>query len=188
MVGTLAVSKNPKGALDRLNKARPQVRAQWPLLVTNKPLLQQAFVQNSPARSICVGLPGGVNYLFDAETCAVVTGPARFSMERTARAVADGTTRLANARSARRARCRWAMASRSLKAIAGWEHQIVLPCGQCPREPVDRHAGLAGGILKRGLQYTFKVTGAKGTVTFKLNPEQVLAEAGAGKWNVDKPR
>ena len=27
---------------------------------------------------------------------------------------------------------------------------------------------------------------AKGTVTFKLNPEQVLAEASAGKWNADK--
>ena len=127
MVGTLAVSKNPKGALDRLNKARPQVRAQWPLLVTNKPLLQRAFVQNSPARSICVGLPGGVNYLFDAETCAVQYGwtGAFLDVGPTARAVADGTARfLANAlRSARRARCRWAMANRSSKATAGWGHQ-----------------------------------------------------------------
>ena len=56
MVGVLAVSKNPKQALDRLKKGKPRVKAQWPLLVTNKPLLQRAFVQNSPARSICVGL------------------------------------------------------------------------------------------------------------------------------------
>ena len=36
------------------------------------------------------------------------------------------------------------------------------------------------------MQYTFKVADAKGKVTFKLNPEQVLAEASAGKWNTDK--
>ena len=67
MVGTLAVANNTQAALNKLNKSKPTVRAQCPLLVTDKPLLQRAFVQDSPARSICVGLPGGVNYLFDAE-------------------------------------------------------------------------------------------------------------------------
>ena len=51
---------------------------------------------------------------------------------------------------------------------------------------ITLHAGLHAGILKRGLQYTFKVDGAKSAVTFKLNPDQVLAEASAGKWNADK--
>ena len=54
------------------------------------------------------------------------------------------------------------------------------------RQTVSLHAGLVGDILKRGLQYTFKVTEAKGTVTFNLNPADVLVQASAGKWNPDK--
>ena len=41
-------------------------------------------------------------------------------------------------------------------------------------------------MLKRGLQYTFKVANANGPVTFKLNPKQVLVEASAGRWSADK--
>ena len=54
------------------------------------------------------------------------------------------------------------------------------------RQLITLHAGLANGALKRGLQYTFKVADAKGNVTFRLNPEQVVAEASAGKWSADK--
>ena len=44
------------------------------LHVMDKPLLIRAFVDGGPARSISVGLPGGINYLFDPETCAVRFG------------------------------------------------------------------------------------------------------------------
>ncbi len=44
------------------------------LHVMDKPLVIRAFVDGGPARSISVGLPGGVNYLFDPENCAVRFG------------------------------------------------------------------------------------------------------------------
>ena len=192
MVGTLAVSKDPKGALNRLNKARPQVRAQWPLLVTNKPLLQRAFVQNSPARSICVGLPGGVNYLFDAETCAVQygwtgafldVGPDRKGrggrhckiLGQRFEVGAQGALQMGDAKAVFEGYSR--LGSPELFYRVGDVRVSQL---------ITLHAGLHAGILKRGLQYTFKVAGAKSAVTFKLNPDQVLAEASAGKWNADK--
>ena len=192
MVGILAVSKNPKGALNRLNKARPQVRAQWPLLVTNKPLLQRAFVQNSPARSICVGLPGGVNYLFDAQTCEVRYGWTGAFLD-------VGPDR--KGRGGRHCKIlgqRFEVGAQGALQVGdgklvfeGYSRlgtpELFYRVGNTRvSQLITLHAGMAGGILKRGLQYTFKVTGAKGTVTFKLNPEQVLAEASAGKWNVDK--
>jgi hypothetical protein len=53
-------------------------------------------------------------------------------------------------------------------------------------QTVTLHVGLVGGVLKRGLQYTFKVDNAKGKVALNLNPAQVLAESSTGKWNSDK--
>jgi hypothetical protein len=192
MVGVLAVSKNPKQALARLNKNRPRVKAQLPLLVTNKPLLQRAFVQNSPARSICVGLPGGVNYLFDAETCAVAygwtgdfldVGPDRKGrggrhckiLGKRFEVGSQGALKIGNAAPVFRGYSRLGIP------------EIHYSVGEATvRQTVSFHAGLVGDILKRGLQYTFKVTDAKGTVTFNLNPANVLVEASAGKWNSDK--
>ena len=109
--------------------------------------------------------------------------------DRTARAVAGGTARFSvNAlRSALKARCRWVMLRRSLRAIAGWGRLSCFIAGDARvSQLITLHAGLHAGILKRGLQYTFKVAGAKSAVTFELNLEQVLAEASAGKWNADK--
>ena len=192
MVGVLAVAKNPKQALSRLNKNKPRVKAQLPLLVTNKPLLQRAFVQNSPARSICVGLPGGVNYLFDAETCAVAYGWTGDFLD-------VGPDR--KGRGGRHCKIlgkRFEVGSQGALKIGedkpvfeGYSRlgmpEIHYSVGEATvRQTVSLHAGLVGDILKRGLQYTFKVTEAKGTVTFNLNPADVLVEASAGKWNSDK--
>ena len=191
MVGTLAVAKNPKAALARLNKAKPSVRAQWPLLVTNKPLLQRAFVEGSPARSISVGLPGGVNYLFDAETCAVMygwtgdfldVGPDRKGrggrhckiLGKRFEVGSKGALKIGEDKPVFEGYSRLGMPEMHYRLGAARVSQSV-----------TLHAGLAGGVLKRGLQYTFKVTGAKGNVTFNLNPSDVLVEASAGKWNPD---
>ena len=40
----------------------------------DEPLVIRAFVDGGPARSISVGLPGGINYLFDAGACHVRFG------------------------------------------------------------------------------------------------------------------
>ena len=192
MVGTLAVASNTKAALTRLNKAKPSVRAQWPLLVTNKPILQRAFVQDSPARSISVGLPGGVNYLFDAETCTVMYGWAGDFLD-------VGPDR--KGRGGRHCKIlgkRFEVGSNGALKIGGEKPvfegysrlgmpQMHYHVGETRvSQTVTLHVGLVGGVLKRGLQYTFKVDNAKGKVALNLNPAQVLAESSAGKWSSEK--
>ena len=53
-------------------------------------------------------------------------------------------------------------------------------------QEVSLHTGLANGVLKLGLQYSFKVSDVNERVIFVLNPEQVLAESSAGNWSHDK--
>jgi azurin len=44
------------------------------LHVMDEPLVVRAFVDGGPPRSVSVGLPGGINYLFDADDCYVRFG------------------------------------------------------------------------------------------------------------------
>jgi len=44
------------------------------LQVHHEPVIKRAFVEEGPARSILVGLPGGVSYCFDADACVVRFG------------------------------------------------------------------------------------------------------------------
>lgn len=53
----------PEGLLDG-----PQ---DYRLMVRDEPVLLRTFIADSSTRSIAVGLPGGVNYVFDAELCRV---------------------------------------------------------------------------------------------------------------------
>lgn len=53
----------PEGLLDG-----PQ---DYRLLVRDEPVVFRTFIADSSPRSIAVGLPGGVNYVFDAEQCRV---------------------------------------------------------------------------------------------------------------------
>lgn len=49
-------------------------KAKFHLHAMDEPLVVRAFVEGGPARSISVGLPVGVNYLFDADACYVRFG------------------------------------------------------------------------------------------------------------------
>ncbi|MEN9573541.1 MAG: hypothetical protein RL514_1396 [Verrucomicrobiota bacterium] len=66
LVHALAVGKAlslPEGLL-----AGPQ---DYRLVVRDEPIVFRTFIADSSTRSIAVGLPGGVNYVFDAEQCRV---------------------------------------------------------------------------------------------------------------------
>ena len=66
LANTLAAGKSlplPEGLLDG-----PQ---DYRLVVRDEPVLLRTFIADSSPRSIAVGLPGGVNYVFDAEQCRV---------------------------------------------------------------------------------------------------------------------
>lgn len=66
LVHALAAGKAlslPEGLLDK-----PQ---DYRLLVRDEPIVFRTFIADSSTRSIAVGLPTGVNYVFDAEQCRV---------------------------------------------------------------------------------------------------------------------
>ncbi len=66
IVNALAVGKAlplPEGLLDG-----PQ---DYRLVVRDEPIVFRTFIADSSTRSIAVGLPGGVSYVFDAEECRV---------------------------------------------------------------------------------------------------------------------
>lgn len=66
IVHALAAGKSlplPEGLLDGPQGYR--------LLVRDEPVVFRTFIADSSTRSIAVGLPGGVNYVFDAEQCRV---------------------------------------------------------------------------------------------------------------------
>ena len=192
MVGVLAVSKNPKQALDRLKKSKPRVKAQLPLLVTNKPLLQRAFVQNSPARSICVGLPGGVNYLFDAESCAVAYGWTGDFLDVGPDRKGRGGRPCKILGKRFEVGAKGALQIGDEAAIFQGYSRLGVPelhyrvGGARVQQSVSLHAGLASGVLRRGLQYVFKVEGAKKDVIFNIDPRNIIVEASSGKWNKDR--
>lgn len=66
LVRALAAGKAlplPEGLLDGAQDYR--------LVVRDEPVVFRTFIADSSTRSIAVGLPGGVNYVFDAEQCRV---------------------------------------------------------------------------------------------------------------------
>lgn len=74
MKGVMRVTPDP--AAPKLVQASEdkEGRKQLHLHVNDKPLVKRGYVEGGPGRSILVGLPGGVNYCFDAETCCVRFG------------------------------------------------------------------------------------------------------------------
>lgn len=74
MKGTMRVSKTDAVAVVNASPTHEEGPAPRHLHVMERPLLVRAFVEGGPPRSISVGLPGGINYLFDADACYVRFG------------------------------------------------------------------------------------------------------------------
>lgn len=76
MKGIMHVTKTPPAAkiVQADREAQHQESTRFHLHPTTHPMVKRAFVENGPARSVMVGFPGGINYCFDADSCAVVFG------------------------------------------------------------------------------------------------------------------
>ena len=74
MKGVMRVTDNPTAPELVKSSVDKKGRKQLHLHVNDKPLVKRAYVDGGPGRSILVGLPGGFNYCFDAETCCVRFG------------------------------------------------------------------------------------------------------------------
>jgi plastocyanin len=73
MKGKMRVSKADAPAVlaVKAEKSKDDTGGKFHVHVMDEPKVIRAFVDGGPARSISVGLPGGMNYLFDAGQCYV---------------------------------------------------------------------------------------------------------------------
>ena len=74
MKGKMRVSKTASAKIVAAKPAKADGGTKTHVHVTDEPKVIRAFVDGGPARSISVGLPGGTNFLFDAEQCYVRFG------------------------------------------------------------------------------------------------------------------
>lgn len=74
MNGVMRVTATPSAP--RFTYASTEVAEsdRYILQVHHEPVIKRAFVEEGPARSVLVGLPGGVSYCFDADACVVRFG------------------------------------------------------------------------------------------------------------------
>lgn len=74
MRGKMHVSKVEAPTVMAQKPDKPAAGSNKHVHVMDEPKVIRAFVDGGPPRSISVGLPGGVNYLFDADQCYVRFG------------------------------------------------------------------------------------------------------------------
>ncbi|MDA7618759.1 MAG: plastocyanin/azurin family copper-binding protein [Verrucomicrobiota bacterium] len=74
MKGMMVVTSNPQDIIPANKEAASSNHGDFELRPHHKPLVKRAFVEDGPARAINVGMPGGINFCFDAESCAVAFG------------------------------------------------------------------------------------------------------------------
>ncbi len=74
MKGMMRVSKSATTLAVKATSATETAQTKFHVHVMDEPMVIRAFVDGGPARSISVGLPGGINYLFDAGECYVRFG------------------------------------------------------------------------------------------------------------------
>jgi azurin len=74
MKGKMRVSKTDAPPVVAAKAGKEDPDSKFHVHITDEPKVIRAFVEGGPARSISVGLPGGVSYLFDAEQCYVRFG------------------------------------------------------------------------------------------------------------------
>jgi azurin len=77
MKGKMRVSKADAPAavvMAKTEKGNDDTGGKFHVHVMDEPKVIRAFVDGGPARSVSVGLPGGINYLFDAGQCYVRFG------------------------------------------------------------------------------------------------------------------
>ncbi len=74
MRGKMRVSKVDEPVVMATKSDKAAAESSHHLHVTDEPKVIRAFVDGGPPRSISVGLPGSINYLFDADLCYVRFG------------------------------------------------------------------------------------------------------------------
>ncbi len=74
MKGIMVVTPDPSTISDSKESTTKESNDKFILRPHHKPIVKRAFVKDGPPRAINVGIPGGINYCFDAESCVVAFG------------------------------------------------------------------------------------------------------------------
>lgn len=161
------------------------------LHVGDKSLVVRSFVDGGPARSISVGLPGGVNYLFNAEKCFVEFGWTGMFL--------DNTPNVGKNENDRGGAWNKILGERFNVGAEGFPLRI----GDSPAAPTVRFRGYrrteppqflyeVDGITVRQtiaavpgqtLKYDFEIGAAGQPIQFRVNPEGLTLSSTAGEFN-----
>jgi plastocyanin len=74
MKGVMVVTSDPSSVTNAEKDEKKASNDKFILKPHHKPIVKRAFVRNGPPRAISVGIPGGINYCFDADSCMVTFG------------------------------------------------------------------------------------------------------------------
>ncbi len=175
---------------DQVAKSNPGTpNLKWRLEVRDEPLVERVFLKESPARSIAVGLPGGTNFCFDAESCAVLYGWTGLfldvSKDRGARG--GGICSILGKRfdvGTDGFPLRFGRADAPAPAVrfTGYRRNGI-PHFLYSVDGIEIEQTISATVGAVGLSYEFKIAKPPGDVFFRVNPAGLTLAASAGSWS-----
>lgn len=161
------------------------------LHVADKPLVIRAFVAGGPARSISVGLPGGINYCFDAGQGQVAFGWAGGFLDvgpdrgRNENDRGGGWCKILGERfevGTNGFPIRFGDPAKVPAVKFGGYRRVGTPEFYLTADGVNITQVVTAAPSGTGLQYEFTLDRVPGDVYFVLNPEHLKLAASAGTW------
>jgi azurin len=186
-LGLLVGCKGPR--LPRFSftaKAKPRVSKGIPISVMDKPVVMRVHLEQGGGRSIAVGLPGGMNFCFDADQCSVKFGWAGAFLD-------VGPDRLGRGgQPCKILGHRFSVGDIGfpLRALGGKALPVQFKGYRLHRSPQFdlEWGGLAVACtISRathgiGLQYTYKIPKAAAAIEFAVEPKGLKLTSSAGTW------
>jgi hypothetical protein len=74
MKGVMVVTSDPSSVTAVQKEGKQGFQRQIYSKTSSQAVVKRAFVRNGPPRAVSVGIPGGINFCFDAESCMVAFG------------------------------------------------------------------------------------------------------------------
>jgi plastocyanin len=161
----------------------------WHLHVHDAPLVARVFLEDSPSRSIAVGLPSGLNYCFDAGSCTVLYAWTGMFLDasRDREKRGGGICKILGQRfnvGSKGFPLRFGRADAPLPAVRfGGYRRSAIPHFLYSVEgtEVDHAVKPADGAL--GVTHEFTITRPPGDVYFTIDPSGLKVAASAGTWD-----
>lgn len=178
------------------DRKRDEIDDRFTLAVHDQPRLKRCLLPDASSRSIAVGLPGGINYCFDAQTCTVRygwfggfinMGPEIGNLTGRGGQVVKLLGKRFNVGATERFPLRIGTSQTPPEVeFLGYRSEplpqfIYSIDGHTVKQTIDAVSG------KMGLRYTFEFVSPPGdTVTFAADPAGLNLTSSAGTWQAGK--